>query len=989
MRPPSPPLEVSASGTLIGLLLATDKDGHDHVEHLCKIINKTSSDHTSFSKRFAKLNHHIELDRGLGHGGFGTVLSCKVSEERAALKFEVGNSNQPSCLEHEAIVYHLYSGNAMLNPECPFPQLIRAFHSKKHCFMTISLGGIEEVRILCIQHVDLEPQNILQRARTVFHEEYRIEASFRYIVLKLLYASLYLVQHGVIHLDFKVSHLAFRSLTSDLVFVDWGMAVIKDRKYKNKDDMRNVSKRAKCCDVSYGLTGLGPQAVLPRFALDRPGTRGSRPPRNLGCTFDGSCRAFIWQLAVVIFELFRAVPFGRDAAEQYEKQLYEAVERNGFDAFMVFALDGKKCPNDTVRHLLEFVHDLFQDSLSEKRPVDIITHGLMSEFALAYISEEIELEKILSHEGYVCDGFIHPNGRIQRPLVLVKVDGLGLMAFQLFDSLDGDPASPYAGRLVDAPSPNILSRANFCMHGLSLGNGKILDGQPRDDIPLRAIIRLKMIGSLFISSRIDPATSLHGNVGLPDRLNPNALKQVNVEGVVVHSIDMKYRRNSRFGQACSWDYKWGNGGGSVAMSRGKVVACMRPKGRIDWFLTNKKIRNIITKRRLEVLSQGKYSDADWGQCKCDNGLLVRHQCCRFLSSDLKSITPITPVQSPGRGMVWTSPEVAEPGVIGEMTVPANPFNAVRFSELIAGPGSCIVSGVKEMFPDKFAEGETFARQNASTLCTNSVFIYPANKNGSPNVGRGDKKLGYLPEDCATAQLLLLILALIRPGYKPLRATRNRGNPVPQLELILQLPPPSDRVGEVQVYHVDAAVSGLPGLEDEDSGLLRINLEAVIDDRGPLSLFVPFDDDYYVIVYLTGHILAIECMKHFCRHYNLANRTFFEENPGSSKEEFQAVWCGGTVQFIKELYPDVQLEPVRIPVRKGDVLAIPSYIPHCGPPIPGMRGFVLAGPEVFSDSQGVYWCLLSCTDLLTDLPKRLRVAGRIVQGREQYYRRNTL
>jgi hypothetical protein len=59
----------------------------------------------------------------------------------------------------------------------------------------------------------------------------------------------------------------------------------------------------------------------------------------------------------------------------------------------------------------------------------------------------------------------------------------------------------------------------------------------------------------------------------------------------------------------------------------------------------------------------------------------------------------------------------------------------------------------------------------------------------------------------------------------------------------------------------------------------------------------------------------------------------EENPNSTIEQFQAVWCGGTVQFLSKLCPDAQLKPVRIPVRKGNVLAIPSFLPHSGPSVP--------------------------------------------------------
>ena len=965
----APSREVDASRTLKGLLLATEKDGHDHVLHLCNLIDGASSDHARFSKLFAQLNSCIELDRGLGHGGFGTVLSCKVDGQLAALKFEVSGQQRPSSLEHEGLVYQSFSrvarstGDRSKDPENPLPRLVRAFHDETKWFMSIPLTDLQAVKILCMEHLDLEPQTILRKAQRMFASEARIDSSFRYIALKLFDASVYLVQRGVIHLDLKAPHLAYRKLSRELVFLDWGAGELKGRRYQNEEDMDKPCKRAKCSlSPSFGLTGLSLTSVLPRFACDRPGTRGSRPPFVLDGTFDGSCRAYIWQLAVILFELFKPVPYGREHAIRYETDLYAAVKN--FEAFKVYALGGESCPSATCRQCLELVYNLFQDALTEKKPIDIIVRARMSEFALAYIAENAEMERILSDEGLVVDGCTHANGKVQRPLVLLKVDDMGLLVLLLFDSQEGDPASPYCGRVVDAPSANNRSRASFCMHGLVLGNGKMLDGQPCEDLPLDLMISFRRVGSLFSSSRSDPEINVHGNVGLPDRLNPNALQPVATDdGAEIHAMEMNFRRNSRFGQQCSWSYKWGNGGGDIAIPRDKVEAYMRPRGRVDGLLRNEKIRNIVTKHRNKLLGEGRFADADWGQCRCDQGSLERDPRCPFLSFNFERITPVIPVQRPETGKVWVSPEVAEPRVIQELTVPAAWFDRDRFNLLLAGLGASLVSCLREEFPQLFANAESYARANEERLCKDSVFIYPARRDGSVDVGRGEKKLGYLNEKCATAQLLLKILALIRPGYSPVKATRTPAKPVSLLNLIRQLPPPADCTEEVQVHHVDTAVRGLSGFEAENGGDFRSNLKAVLDGNGPMSVFVPFDDGYYVIVYLTGNILVIECMKHFCRHYARAKGEYFRQNPESDEGDFRAVWCGGTVDYIRELYPDVQLEPVRIPVSKGNALAISSFLPHCGPPIPGLRGFILAGPEVLSDSQKENWRLLISPALL--------------------------
>ena len=253
-----------------------------------------------------------------------------------------------------------------------------------------------------------------------------------------------------------------------------------------------------------------------------------------------------------------------------------------------------------------------------------------------------------------------------------------------------------------------------------------------------------------------------------------------------------------------------------------------------------------------------------------------------------------------------------------------------------------------MFPEEFANAVRHAKANCSSICKFSVFIYPPKNVGNKvvvDVGRGEKRLGYLKEDSPIGSYLLHILNLIRPGYKPLEANRAKQTKVKQLELIWQLPPPPRLNGQIQVQHVDATVRGMPGGGKKDGGFLPRNVQVVVDGRGPLSVFVPFDEDYYVIVWLTGHKLAIECMKHFSRHFVRAQEHYFKQYPESTLEQFQGVWCGGTVQYLRELCPDAKLKPVRIPVRKGDVLAMSSFLPHSGPSVPGLRGFILAGPEV--------------------------------------------
>jgi len=913
------------------------------------------SNFTVLSDLFACHSPWVQLDSGLGHGGYGTVLSCTAfsagSQQKAALKFEVRPWSDNSCLEHEARVYQTLSGSGRKeNPENPLPSLVRALkNGMTHSFMKIPIEGHDIVRILCIELVDLEPQAILKRAHTVFKAESRIEASFREITLKLLHASLYIFQNGVTHLDLKLEHLAYRRFTRELLILDWGLAELKGKTYQNVDEMEKVSKRARISiDPSFGLP-YG-ESVLPRFSCDRPGTAGSRPPFGLDGTFVGSCLVYIWQLAVILLGLFLPMPYRETEAKRYELALFDAVRKENLELFMIFALGGDSCPNASCRQCLELVHNLFQDARSKTDPVKAITRALLSNFSLYYTAETVELENQLSNEGVLVDGWLYDDGRIQRPLVLVKIPKFGLVSIILLDSQEGEMATSYCGRVVDGPGKH-LSSVCFCLHALPLGCGKVLNGQPCDLLPLMHMINLRAVGSLIMSSRRDPKRDTHGNIGLPDRLKANALKASAMQGADVRLMDMVYRRNSKYGQLQSWSYDWAHAFGHIYLPSDMVKEYMRPEGLIDDLdLLDEKTLEIVMKHRLKLLREGQWRDADWNQCTCDRRSLECSSTCTFLQR-FDKIKTYTPELRPAVGKVWVPPQAADTQVMAKLTVSANQLDSEPECPipLIAGFGACLVSGVSEKIPDLFAEAERYAKSNCNAICNRSIFIYPPKQSGLADVGRGEKRLGYLKEDSAIGRCLLKILALIRPGYKPLKATRTKCTTVTQLELIWQFHPPPRFNGQVQVMHVDATVRGLPGGGAHDDGFLPRNVQAVLDGRGPLSIFVPFDDDYYVIVWLTGHKLAIECMKHFSRHYIRAKQVYFQEYPDTTDEQFEAVWCGGTVQYLRELCPDVQLKPVCIPVRKGDVLAISSFLPHSGPAVPGIRGFILAGPEV------LYYC----------------------------------
>jgi hypothetical protein len=257
--------------------------------------------------------------------------------------------------------------------------------------------------------------------------------------------------------------------------------------------------------------------------------------------------------------------------------------------------------------------------------------------------------------------------------------------------------------------------------------------------------------------------------------------------------------------------------------------------------------------------------------------------------------------------------------------------------------------LKEKFSDEFSKAIQDAPGAAASHCKNPVFIYPGNSS-VPDAGRWRKLLGYIGGfENAPAVFMRLCMEHVAPGYKIAIAHDRSGNAVKQCELIQQLPPPENERGEVQCFHVDAAVLD-PQQNANCMAILRANLRHVLYSKGPLSLFFPFEREYRLVVFPTAHKPAIECLKNFARHYEVARAAFFEERKQNRKpktlvSEWKAAWCGCNVRLLRKLFPGQSFDPVCVPVDVGGMLAISGFLPHCGLPVDGIRGFIAATYEV--------------------------------------------
>ena len=102
----------------------------------------------------------------------------------------------------------------------------------------------------------------------------------------------------------------------------------------------------------------------------------------------------------------------------------------------------------------------------------------------------------------------------------------------------------------------------------------------------------------------------------------------------------------------------------------------------------------------------------------------------------------------------------------------------------------------------------------------------------------------------------------------------------------------------------------------------------------------------IVVFPTAHKPAIECLKNFARHYEAARAAFFEaRKPKPKVSEWNAAWCGCNVMLLRKLFPGETFNPVCVPVDVGGMLAVSGFLPHCGLPVDGIRGFIAATYEV--------------------------------------------
>ena len=951
--------------------------------------NKGSADLDSLfeklgSDRFQRLsnvlaNHSdFQFIESLGSGTFGFVFMGKLANgnganDLVAAKLEVlDRSDLVPTLDREAQVY--YAFGAKNRDDIPLPKIFHAFcfpaGKNANFFASVPLGPDHTVKLMCIEFLNVDKtRTIWKEAKDKLADDLEVTASLRYLILDTLYALLYMVQKGIAHRDFKLPHhIGYRHENEQLVVFDFGMAEVDGFCYGTS--VSRPPTKVNTNGISLGFVAASKTRIEPRFGRDRPGTRGYTAPFEAH-TLDLGHFTDFWSAAASIVQLVRKYPSDKAECTEYQRRLVDVVKENNFEEFLTFALEGKDLGKmkESCRRLLELAYMMFRstpfDGREKPPPKKALINFLFSEFALCSIYEEQETESILRAKGIVIDGKTTQRGKHQRPVLLI-LDTFGLMVLTIFKCKVGDQAGEYCGRLRILSSTDFLSRASFSMHSVTVEPGKSLDGAPGKDLPLRILIEAAGVGSLFMSSRPDPAVSTPGNVSLVPRHTGRTLQSI--DGIPLESLPMTFREDVNACTLINWDYQWNHAQSGLGMSPEQVRKAMASNSRADIAAIEDRWRQIVMEHRANILKGGEFCDATEGIACCTDGDDIAALCGLLgdcfcdpesidpaRSVDCRCYSSFDPDSVPRKGNVWVEPPMIRDAELSKLTVVADAEDfsttnfSARFSTAEDARGAALVQGLDQMFPDDWAAAKSAAGSVADVHCVHDVFIYQGKKPFDHNPGKKRKKLGYIGGFVnEPATYMRMCMKHILPKYKVAIGEPKSGPPdqpkPEQCELIKEIPPPEDERGEMQTVHGDVSVLN-PLIFPRCMDILRANLQPALDSKGPVSLFFPFTSEYRLVVYLIAHKPAIECLKNFARHYEPMYCAFKKMHPTASVADWKAAWCGFTVRRLRKLFPGQSFDPVCIPVELGEVLAISSFLPHCGVPVEGIRGFIAATYEV--------------------------------------------
>jgi hypothetical protein len=162
--------------------------------------------------------------------------------------------------------------------------------------------------------------------------------------------------------------------------------------------------------------------------------------------------------------------------------------------------------------------------------------------------------------GVVVRGTIHNTDRMLKPVVLMLVEGYGLVVFRICRYHVNEVIGYYGGkcilRISDGPEC-------FSNHALSTHQDEMLIGDVTEEIPVSTYVRNRAVMSFAQSSRETIECSKPGNMHLVHYFQNQVHKITLDNGCVFGFIEMTARTTGEGEGVClaTWDYDWGASSG--------------------------------------------------------------------------------------------------------------------------------------------------------------------------------------------------------------------------------------------------------------------------------------------------------------------------------------------------------------------------------------------------------------------------------------------
>ena len=543
------------------------------------------------SKALKETYPGLKFLRVIGEGGFGTVLSVDGPTGPAAVKMELrrGHPNHTDLsLWREFNLLQAppkeLTGNV--------PKLVKSFGPHSFTRICSSNTTVSFLSMEClIQHASgiLRHQSLIEGS---IPDSYRQLAQYQCLILEKVREA------GISHGDIKNHHFMQRPHDDSVVLVDWGLSERREFEYRTEREL--CGSKPAVGKLLYSSVAFparqGASAVAPsllRLGLARPGTPGNRP-QNAVQTFAERHQADVWALAVGWLEGVGLVPHLTGCADQFEQDLYVAA-RSCFDDFSQFVARNTVTGfNSSVITWLKLIYSVLHGGES-------VLHLLKEDPALTQpFYAPTTLEKLRT-TGIIVPGVKAqgPNAKEVKPILIMHLDGVGLILLCLLFSIPGEIVLFYGGQIVDKASDEMVL---YPSHNLPLGVGDELLGAVSRFFTIEDFIQETAVGSFAKSSNVSPKVSEHGTLKRPLRLSAAIARKAGR----MAKVPMVARVAHGPGMQPTWPYDWNASTGDAIFDEQKInklqALANQPVPSHVW--------TAVANARAEVLRLGEFKDAE-------------------------------------------------------------------------------------------------------------------------------------------------------------------------------------------------------------------------------------------------------------------------------------------------------------------------------------------------------------------------------------------